>query len=101
MTSHMTSPPQTRAPSVLIIDDEQGILDVIRILLTNNGFTAHTARGGRSGIEQIRAIEPDIVISDIRMPDVSGADVLSAARAANPETPVILMTAQATLQSAM
>jgi DNA-binding NtrC family response regulator len=97
----MTSPAQTKAPSVLIIDDEQGILDVIRILLTNNGFTAHAAHGGRAGIEQIQALEPDIVISDIRMPDVSGAEVLSAARAANPETPVILMTAQATLQSAM
>jgi DNA-binding NtrC family response regulator len=97
----MTSSASTGSPSVLIIDDEQGILDVIRILLTNNGFTTHTAYGGRAGIEQIHAIEPDIVISDIRMPDVGGVDVLSAARAAIPETPVILMTAQATLQSAM
>ena len=93
--------PTNAGPSVLIIDDEQGILDVLRILLSNNGFTAYTARGGRAGIEQIQTLTPDIVISDIRMPDVSGAEVLSAARAANPETPVILMTAQATLQSAM
>ncbi|MEO7104701.1 MAG: sigma-54 dependent transcriptional regulator [Gemmatimonadaceae bacterium] len=93
--------PNAAGPSVLIIDDEQGILEVIRILLTNNGFTAHIARGGRVGIEQIQTLGPDIIISDIRMPDVSGAEVLSAARAANPETPVILMTAQATLQSAM
>jgi len=95
----MTNP--TAAPTVLVIDDEQGILDVIRILLNNNGFNAHTAQGGRAGIEQIQALRPDIVISDIRMPDVTGTDVLSAARAANQETPVILMTAQATLQSAM
>ncbi|MEO6778818.1 MAG: sigma-54 dependent transcriptional regulator [Gemmatimonadaceae bacterium] len=88
-------------PTVLVIDDEQGILDVIRILLNNNGFTAHTAHGGRAGLVQIEALGPDIIISDIRMPDVSGTDVLSAARTANPETPVILMTAQATLQSAM
>jgi DNA-binding NtrC family response regulator len=88
-------------PSVLVIDDEQGILDVIRILLNNNGFTAYTAHGGRAGIEQIQAIAPDIIISDIRMPDLSGTDVLTAAHAASPETPVILMTAQATLQSAM
>ncbi|MDQ2891113.1 MAG: sigma-54 dependent transcriptional regulator [Gemmatimonadota bacterium] len=94
----MTSP---ISPSVLIIDDEQGILDVIRMLLANNGFSAHTAHGGRAGIEQIHALQPDIVISDIRMPDVSGTDVLSVARSVNPETPVILMTAQATLQSAM
>lgn len=91
----------TGKPTVLVIDDEQGILDVIRILLNNNGFTAHTAHGGRAGLVQIEALSPDIIISDIRMPDVSGTDVLSAARTANPETPVILMTAQATLQSAM
>lgn len=88
-------------PSVLIIDDEQGILDVIRILLTSNGFSAHTARGGRTGLQEIGTLKPDIVITDIRMPDVSGTQILSAARAADPETAVILMTAQATLQSAM
>ncbi len=89
------------APRVLVIDDEQGILDVIRILLTNNGFTPFTARGGRAGLEQIEAVKPDIVITDIRMPDVPGTEILSTVRASDPETPVILMTAQASLQSAM
>ena len=50
-------------PSVLIIDDEQGILEVIRMLLTNNGFTAHIARGGRVGIEQIEAVGLRVVDS--------------------------------------
>lgn len=88
-------------PRVLVVDDEQGILDVIRILLANNGFTPHVAHGGRAGLEQIEALRPDVVISDIRMPGVTGVEILSAARAADPETPVILMTAQATLQSAV
>ena len=88
-------------PSVLIIDDEGGILDTLRILLKNEGFTPHTAHGGQKGIEAIEALSPDIVLSDVRMPGVGGLEVLSAARAHDPETPVILMTAQATLQSAM
>jgi len=46
-------------------------------------------------------LRPDVVISDIRMPGVTGVEILAAARAADPETPVILMTAQATLQSAV
>jgi DNA-binding NtrC family response regulator len=46
-------------------------------------------------------LRPDIVLTDIRMPNVTGVEVLSAAREADPDTPVILMTAQATLQSAM
>ena len=88
-------------PSVLVIDDESGILDTLRILLKNEGFTAHTALGGRAGIEQILALSPDIVLSDVRMPNVTGVEVLSAARQHDADLPVILMTAQATLQSAM
>jgi len=88
-------------PSVLIIDDESGILDTLRILLKNEGFTAHVALGGKQGLEQIAALSPDIVLSDVRMPMVGGLDVLTAARKQDPDTPVILMTAQATLQSAM
>jgi len=88
-------------PIVLVVDDEQSILDVVRILLANNGFTAHTALGGKAGIAALSTVNPDIVVSDIRMPDVTGVDLLSAARAHDADLPVILMTAQATLQSAM
>jgi DNA-binding NtrC family response regulator len=89
------------APHVLIIDDEAGILDSLRILLKTEGFTPHVALGGKQGLEQIESLSPDIVLSDVRMPTVSGLQVLSAARQRDPDTPVILMTAQATLQSAM
>jgi DNA-binding NtrC family response regulator len=90
-----------RIPSVLVIDDEQGILESLGILLRNAGFNTHTARGGRAGLEQLAFVQPDIVLTDVRMPDVGGVDILAAARQQNPDTPVILMTAQATLESAM
>jgi two-component system response regulator HydG len=86
---------------VLVVDDEAGILDSLRILLKNEGFTPHVALGGKQGLEQIAALSPDVVLSDIRMPSVGGLEILSAARQKDPDTPVILMTAQATLQSAM
>ena len=88
-------------PTVLVIDDESGILDTLRILLRNEGFAPHTAHGGKQGLAMIEQVSPDIVLSDVRMPDVGGVQVLSAARAKDPDTPVVLMTAQATLQSAM
>ena len=98
----MTSPaPTGDAPRVLIVDDETGILDSLRILLKNEGFIPFTAQGGRAGMEQIAELRPDIVLTDVRMPEVSGVQVLSTARQVDPEMPVILMTAQATLQSAM
>ncbi len=89
------------APTVLIIDDEMGILDTIRILLKSEGFTPYTALGGKKGLEQIAAIRPELILTDVRMPDVTGLDILASVRAHDPEAVVILMTAQASLQSAI
>jgi two-component system response regulator HydG len=86
---------------VLVIDDESSILESLRILLRNEGFTPHVAQGGRQGLEQIASLSPDIVLTDVRMPNVDGIEVLSAVRRQDPGIPVILMTAQATLQSAV
>jgi len=91
----------TTAPTVLVIDDEMGILDTIRILLKNEGFIPYTALGGKKGLEQIAALKPDLIITDVRMPDVTGLDILGSVRAHDPEAVVILMTAQASLQSAI
>ena len=89
------------APTVLIIDDEMGILDTIRILLKSEGFTPFTALGGKKGLEQIAALKPELILTDVRMPDVTGLDILASVRAHDPEAVVILMTAQASLQSAI
>ena len=91
----------TQKPSVLVVDDESGILDTLRILLRNEGFEVTTAQGGKAGLEQIRSGQHDIILSDVRMPQVSGLDILTAAREQDQMTPVILMTAQASLQSAI
>ena len=90
-----------RIPSVLVVDDEQGILESLGILLRNAGFNTYTARGGRAGLEQLASVQPDIVLTDVRMPGVGGVEILAATRQQNSDTPVILMTAQATLESAM
>jgi two-component system response regulator HydG len=89
------------SPVVLVIDDEASILETVRILLRNEGFSPQTALGGKAGLEMIAELKPDIVLTDVRMPGVTGLDVLSSVRANDPDTPVILMTAQASLQSAV
>ena len=88
-------------PSILIVDDEQSILDTLRILLKNEGFEVVIAQGGKAGLEQLAAAAPDIVLTDIKMPGVTGIEILAAVKEQDPETPVILMTAQASLQSAI
>jgi DNA-binding NtrC family response regulator len=92
---------RSRNPTVLIVDDESGILQTLEILLRAEGFSPYVAHGGRAALEKLVEISPDIILSDVRMPQVGGVEVLAAARAHDPEVPVILMTAQATLQTAM
>ena len=89
------------SPSVLIVDDESGILQTLEILLRAEGFAPHVAQGGKAALEKLQTLSPDIVLSDVRMPQVTGVEVLAAAKAKDPDVPVILMTAQATLQTAM
>jgi DNA-binding NtrC family response regulator len=86
---------------ILVVDDEQSILDTVEILLRGEGFDASVAQSGREALERFDEVAPDIVVTDIRMPGVTGLDLLEAVRARDPEVPVILMTAQASLQSAV
>ena len=90
----------SQKPSLLIVDDESGILDSLGSCCATRASKSPPRRvdgGPRADPHR----HPDIVLSDVRMPHVSGLEILAAARQQNPDTPVILMTAQATLQSAM
>ncbi|HET8654856.1 MAG TPA: sigma-54 dependent transcriptional regulator [Longimicrobiaceae bacterium] len=88
-------------PRALIVDDETSILDTLRILLKREGMEVHTAVGGQQGLDALPEVRPDFVLSDIRMPGVGGIEILNAARELDPTLPVILMTAQASLQTAI
>jgi two-component system response regulator HydG len=88
-------------PKVLVVDDETAILETLRILLRREGFEVVTAVGGAQGVEKINDERPDVVLSDVRMPGVGGLEVLLAAKELDRALPVILMTAQASLQTAI
>ena len=55
----------TASPSVLIVDDETGILETLKILLKNEGFTPHVALGGKQGLEQIAALGVEVIRPDL------------------------------------
>ncbi|HSH45428.1 MAG TPA: sigma-54 dependent transcriptional regulator [Longimicrobiales bacterium] len=86
---------------VLVIDDESSILNTVRILLRGEGFDVDTRTNAKEAVAELDAIDPDLILTDIRMPGMTGLDVLAAVREEHPEVPVILMTAQASLQSAI
>lgn len=91
----------SQQPSILVVDDESGILESLRILLRKSGFSVEVAQGGKAGLSAIASQPPEIVLTDVRMPETTGLDILAAAHDQDPETPVILMTAQASLQTAI
>ena len=88
-------------PSILVVDDESAILVSLGILFKNEGFEVATAQGGKAGLAALEQRPPDVLLTDIRMPGISGMDLLAAARQQAPEMPVILMTAQAELRTAI
>ncbi len=88
-------------PVLLLIDDEQSVHDALGVLLKDEGFDVVSALTGAAGLERFQDARPDIVLTDIRMPKMSGVDVLHEIRERDPSTPVVLLTAQASLQSAI
>ena len=89
------------APKILLVDDETGILDTLRILLTGEGYEVLTATSGDEACRILSEAPPDLVLTDIRMPGKTGIDVLKCARSKDRGLPVVLMTAQASLQTAV
>ena len=93
---------QTQArPRLLLVDDEQNVLAALRRALRPRGFDVHTAESGEAGVQALDASEFDAVISDMRMPGMSGAQFLAHARERQPHAVRILLTGQADLESAM
>jgi two-component system response regulator HydG len=86
---------------ILLVDDESGILETLRILLQGDGYEVVSALSGAEAVEMLPSASPDIVLTDIRMPGMTGLEVMAKAHEVDPETAVILMTAQASLQTAV
>ncbi len=73
------------SPLVLIIDDEPAFLEIFSVKLTTAGFRVETAVNGPEGIGKAKALKPDLVLLDMQMPGMTGADVLSKLKE-DPET---------------
>lgn len=89
------------SPSVLVVDDETALLDTLRVLLRRAGYEVRTARTVAEAQAALEEAPPDLLVVDIRLPDGDGLAVLRGAHERDPAMPVVLMTAQATLESAI
>jgi len=88
---------------ILIVDDEDHILHMIKNRLESNGFTVFTAKKGHEGIEIARQNKPDLIILDVMLPDLNGRVVCRVLKE-DPSTskiPVIFLTAKDTMEEKM
>ncbi|HEY0544458.1 MAG TPA: sigma-54 dependent transcriptional regulator [Pyrinomonadaceae bacterium] len=86
--------------NLLIVDDEQGIRQLLTLVFERAGHRVRVAEGGRRALELLRTESVDLIISDVKMPDMNGIELLKAAREVAPDVAVVMMTAFATVDTA-
>ena len=86
---------------ILVVDDEPTQLELVGGFLRKQGFEVAEAASGRAAVARFKQEPFDLVLTDQRMPDLSGLDVLETVRAASPDTAVVIMTAYGTIETAV
>ncbi len=85
----------------LVIDDEQIVLDSVSKILKDENYEVDVSLSGREGLNQALQEEYDIILTDIRMPDIGGMKVLRDVKRAKPSLPVVIITGYASVKSAV
>src|SRR3970282_2670835 len=92
----------SEAPArLLVVDDEENMVHFLTKLLRGEGFEIEGAGTGEAALEKLRAGPFDLVLTDLKLPDTDGIEILKAARELHPEAVVILITAYGTIGSAI
>ncbi|HVW83624.1 MAG TPA: response regulator transcription factor [Bryobacteraceae bacterium] len=79
--------------TILVIDDDENLRDTIGVLLEREGFRAILAADGKSGLDQAILARPDLIITDLRLPDISGVEVCKRLRNSGVHTPIVVLSA--------
>ena len=88
-------------PTILVVDDEPSVLELLEQVGARGGFRVVTCDGGQKALEHLLHHRADLALVDLRMPGVGGLEVLRAIREADPDCRVVLMSGQATIDSAV
>ena len=80
-------------PSILVVEDEAKMRRLVELQLGEEGFAVHAAPDAETGLQLLVREKPDLVVTDLRLPGMSGLEMLPKVRAARPRVPVIMITA--------
>lgn len=81
-------------PTILLVDDDENVLELLRLYLEKEGFRTVNSRNGRDAIQKIYEESPALVVLDVMLPDLDGWAVLKRLRGEKAETPIIMLTAK-------
>src|ERR1043165_1060190 len=87
--------------TILVIDDEPNILTTVRRALEIEGYHVEVAGNGQVGLAKVVEADIDLILLDVMMPGESGLEVLPKLRVASPETVVVMMSGNATIDTAV
>jgi len=90
-----------REASVLLVEDEEYIRENLSEILEMNGYRVTTAPNGEAGLDAMKASPADIVLTDLKLPGISGIDVVSSVKGISPNTPCIIITGYASVETAV
>lgn len=90
-----------QAPNILLVDDEVAHLKTLERLFTREGYTVHTAESGEAALDIVRREQLHLVVTDLKMGELDGMDLLKLVKTLRPEVEVILMTAFGTVERAV
>ncbi len=97
----MTEAPETPRALILVVDDDFAMGEYLREELVHEGFSVELAQGGRAGLERVKQGGIDLVVSDVKMPDLDGLDLLREIREVSPAPYVITITAFGSIDTAI
>ncbi len=86
---------------ILVVDDEQGLRDLLSLELSDKGYCVLTACDGQDAIEQVKHDKFHIMISDVKMPRVDGLETLQAIKGIDPDAEVVMTTGVGTIETAV
>ena len=86
---------------VLIVDDQEKIRKILAVLLVEHGHRVEEAGSAEEGLERQPAFQPDLVLLDLKLPGMQGTEALETLRQASPPPDVVIMTAYASIRSAV
>lgn len=87
-------------PTLLIVDDEDSYREVLKVIFEADGYSVSTATNGNKALAHLKKSPCDLIISDVRMPDMDGIALLRAARELHPDIGIVMMTAFGTIDNA-